>query len=100
MIPALAALAVLAAAMPWLRARWRLSRAKHPSLAGHPRISKLLARLAPLYEYDRDRFFDSDGAPADVAAARRAGFTRLASILEQRAPETLRTGDTPTAKRR
>ncbi len=73
-----------------LRSRWLLSRAKHPSLAGHPRIGKLLAKLVPLYEYAGDAFFASDGAPAGVATRRRKGFERLARQLNGRSPETVR----------
>ena len=67
---------------PWgLRLAHRrllLSRAKHPSLQGHVRLAKRLARLVPFYEYAGERFFASDGAPPDVAAQRRTGFDRLA----------------------
>ena len=31
-----------------------------------------LARLLPFYEYGEERFFCSDGAPADIADRRRA----------------------------
>jgi glutamate-1-semialdehyde 2,1-aminomutase len=61
-----------------VRARIELSRAKHPSLAGHTRLSRRLARLVPFYEYDEARFFRCDDAPDDVVARRRAGFERLA----------------------
>jgi glutamate-1-semialdehyde 2,1-aminomutase len=73
-----------------VRARVQLSRAKHASLAGHPRIAKALASLVPFYEYDERRFFDSDGAPGDVAERRRNGFHALAARLRARAPETIR----------
>jgi glutamate-1-semialdehyde 2,1-aminomutase len=73
--------AVLAAGIGPLRARLRLSRAKHASLQGHARLSKALARLVPFYEFDDHRFFDSDGAPAEVAARRREGFSRVARRL-------------------
>src|SRR5215470_118453 len=73
-----------------IRARWLLSRAKHRSLAGHPRIAKALAKLVPFYEYTGDQFFASDGAPLDVARQRRQGFERLAGKLITRAPETIR----------
>jgi glutamate-1-semialdehyde 2,1-aminomutase len=71
------------------RARLLLSRAKHGSLQGHPKLAKRLARLLPFYEFDEKRFFDSDGAPDDVAARRRAGFGRLTRLFEQRSPATL-----------
>jgi glutamate-1-semialdehyde 2,1-aminomutase len=73
-----------------IRARWLLSRAKHRSLAGHPRIAKALAKLVPFYEYTGDQFFASDGAPVDVASRRRRGFERLARQLGTRGPETIR----------
>ena len=73
-----------------IRSRWLLSRAKHPSLAGHPRLAKVLARLVPYYEYSGERFFSSDGAPPDVADRRRTAFDRLAKQLGARAPETIR----------
>ena len=44
--------------------RLQLSRAKHPSLHGHARLSKRFARLVPYYEYGPERFFASDGASA------------------------------------
>jgi glutamate-1-semialdehyde 2,1-aminomutase len=70
----------------WLQ----LLRAKHPSLRGHPRLARRLARLAPSYEFDEALFFRSDDAPAEVAARRQGGFLRLADALRLRAPETLR----------
>jgi glutamate-1-semialdehyde 2,1-aminomutase len=73
--------------------RLRLSRAKHPSLQGHVRLARRLSRLLPGYTYDESRFFASDGAPADVVAARREGFARLAALLEGRAPQSLATVD-------
>jgi glutamate-1-semialdehyde 2,1-aminomutase len=69
--------------------RLLLSRAKHPSLQGHARLGKRLARLLPSYEYDEKRFFDSDGAPHAVVSQRKAGFDRLADVLESRAAKTI-----------
>jgi glutamate-1-semialdehyde 2,1-aminomutase len=66
----------------WLRLL--LSRAKHPSLAGHARLARRLLRLIRYYEYDETRFFSADDAPAEVAAARRAGFMQLAQLYAQR----------------
>jgi glutamate-1-semialdehyde 2,1-aminomutase len=85
--------AALAPSLSALRARVRLSRAKHRSMAGHPRIAQWLARRMPFYEYGPDRFFQSDRAPAAVADRRRSGFERLACRLRARAPETIRLGD-------
>jgi glutamate-1-semialdehyde 2,1-aminomutase len=67
-----------------LRTRLELSKAKHPSLTGHARMARRIAALIPYYAYDEARFFGSDGAPAEVVARRRAGFTRLAEIYRQR----------------
>lgn len=78
------ALASLVAALPLARQRLELSMAKHPSLTGHSRMAKRVARLLPGYAYDEARFFGSDGAPADVQALRRSGFARLAGQLGER----------------
>src|SRR5262245_46274079 len=83
-----AGLAALAAIRP-VGARLRLSRAKHRSLQGHARLARRLARLVPYYEFDEERFFDSDGAPALVAADRRRGFFRIATLLGESAVETV-----------
>src|SRR4051812_11357112 len=82
---AIAALAALKA-----KRRWELSRAKHPSLAGHSKVSRRLARLIPFYEYDETEFFCSDGAPPDVADRRRDGFFRLSGLYQQRFANTRR----------
>jgi glutamate-1-semialdehyde 2,1-aminomutase len=72
-----------------LAARIRLSRAKHPSLLGHARLAKRLARLLPAYAYGEDRFFVSDGAPDTIASQRRHGFERLSQVLSAKAPTTV-----------
>lgn len=79
----------LVAGFPWLRRRLQLSRAKHPSLAGHSRMAKRIARLLPGYSYGEEEFFGVDGAPAEVQTQRRAGFARLSSSLRQGAPRSL-----------
>ena len=81
---ATAAVAGTAAAVPKLRARLALSRAKHRSLSGHSKMSRLVARLIPFYEFDISDFFSSDGAPAQVAAQRKDGFFRLANLYRER----------------
>jgi glutamate-1-semialdehyde 2,1-aminomutase len=78
------ALAALAALAPAARQRLELSLAKHPSLTGHSRMAKRVARLVPGYSYDEAQFFGSDGAPAELQARRRAGFARLAGQLSSR----------------
>ncbi len=79
-----AAVAATAAVAPKIRARLALSRAKHRSLTGHSKMSKLAARLIPHYEFDIDDFFRSDGAPPDIAKTRRDAFFRLAELYKQR----------------
>jgi len=64
--------------------RLMLSLAKHRSLGGHARLSRLVARLIPYYEYDETRFFCADDAPAEVAVRRREAFMRLAALYAQR----------------
>jgi glutamate-1-semialdehyde 2,1-aminomutase len=79
-----AAVVGTAAIYPKLRARLALSRAKHRSLAGHAKMSRLAARLIPFYEFDIGDFFQSDGAPPAVATQRQDGFFRLARLYEER----------------
>ncbi len=67
-----------------LATRLTLSKAKHPSLQGHSRMAQRFARLVPFYEYDDQQFFCVDGAPAEIAERRRAGFAQLAAIYRQR----------------
>ena len=81
--------AALAPLLPALKRRFELSQAKHRSLAGHSRMAKRVARLVPFYAYGEDRFFNSDGAPQDVAERRRAGLKRLGDTLRERAPKSI-----------
>ncbi|HEY0269473.1 MAG TPA: aminotransferase class III-fold pyridoxal phosphate-dependent enzyme [Sphingomonas sp.] len=71
------------------RARLALSRAKHASLTGHVRMGKRVAGLIRFYDYDEQRFFRADDAPADIAALRRDGFARLANLYAARFAKTL-----------
>jgi glutamate-1-semialdehyde 2,1-aminomutase len=73
-----------------LKARLELSKAKHRSLAGHPRTARFVASLVPFYQYDEARFFKADAAPDDVVARRRADFARLAELCRQRYADTSR----------
>jgi glutamate-1-semialdehyde 2,1-aminomutase len=69
--------------------RLQLSLAKHRSLAGHARMSRRFASWVPFYEYGESSFFGVDSAPAEIVAARRAGFTRLAALFAQRFKNTV-----------
>lgn len=82
--------AAVALGLPWLYRRLQLSWAKHPSLTGHARLARRFAAQVPFYEYDETEFFSSDGAPAEIAEKRRAGFERLAALYRQRFPATVR----------
>lgn len=79
----------LVLALPYLRQRLQLSRAKHRSLAGHSRMAKRLATWLPGYAHDEARFFDCDGAPGDIAKLRRASFDTLAAGFTQRCEKSL-----------
>jgi glutamate-1-semialdehyde 2,1-aminomutase len=79
-----AAVAGAAAVFPKLHARLALSRAKHRSLTGHSKMSRLVARMLPFYEFDINDFFQSDGAPAAVSTQRQDAFFRLAGNYQER----------------
>jgi glutamate-1-semialdehyde 2,1-aminomutase len=68
--------------------RLQLSLAKHRSLTGHSRMARRFASQVPFYEYDESHFFRADAAPEEIAAARRAGFMRLAAIFADRFKKT------------
>ena len=80
--------AAAALALPKIKTRLELSKAKHPSLSGHSRMARRIAALVPYYEYDEARFFRCDDAPYEVAAQRRAAFLRLAELYRQRYPKS------------
>ena len=82
-LPALAAAAV-AAALPTLKRRLDLSRAKHRSLAGHARWSRGIASLLPFYAFDEDAAFACDDASDEVAERRRAALSRLSATFQAR----------------
>ncbi|MGS0755769.1 aminotransferase class III-fold pyridoxal phosphate-dependent enzyme [Roseateles sp. GG27B] len=58
-------------------------------MAGHSRMAKRVARLLPGYAYDEAKFFNSDGAPAEAVASRRAGFERLSALFATRYAKTI-----------
>lgn len=78
----------LALALPRIRRRLALSKAKHPSLTGHSRMAKRVARLIPFYEYSEDGFFNADNAPPETVARRRAGFADLSALYAARFQQT------------
>lgn len=74
-------------------ARLQLSRAKHPSLRGHAKWSRRIARLVPYFNYDETRFFCSDGAPVEISHQRRQAFFRLATLLREQSPRSQQVSD-------
>ncbi len=82
----LAPLGAVFGAKAW--ARLRLSRAKHRSLAGHPRTAKRFARQMPFYEFDGEEFFRADDAPDGIVRLRRAGFAALSDLFATRFAKT------------
>src|SRR5688572_32859468 len=84
----LAGVGAAAWAARWGGRRLRLSRAKAKGPAGHVRMAKRMAGFIPFYEFTGDAFFAADGAPAEIAAARKAGFERLSALYKERYPKT------------
>jgi glutamate-1-semialdehyde 2,1-aminomutase len=72
-----------------IHGRILLSRAKHKSLQGHPRMARRIASWIPTCSYPESAFFWSDGAPPDIERRRREAFKRLRAIFEQRFPKTI-----------
>ncbi len=72
-----------------VQVRLRLSRAKHPSLRGHSKMSRRIAKLIPFYEYREDQFFSSDGAPDNVIQQRYNGFIRLKDLFAKKSPKSV-----------
>ena len=71
------------------RIRLRLSRAKHPSLSGHAKLSRRAAKLIPYFTYGETKFFTSDDAPENIVALRKNGFTNLQTELQVRSPKSI-----------
>jgi glutamate-1-semialdehyde 2,1-aminomutase len=79
-------LGALATLAPSLYRRIQLSRAKHPSLAGHSLMAKRLARLLPGYHFDDKEFFKCDNAPFEIQNLRRNAFFKISEVLQARHP--------------
>jgi glutamate-1-semialdehyde 2,1-aminomutase len=69
--------------------RLQLSKAKHPSLSGHAKMSRRVSKLIPYYEIGEDRIFSCDGAPQEVAERRRVAFDNLANYYRKKSPESI-----------
>ena len=95
----IAGAAALAGALPKVKTRLELSKAKHPSLRGHSRMGRFVAALVPFYEYDETQIFRSDDAPDEIAEQRRAGFMRLSALYRERFAKSVR-ADRPRPRSR
>ncbi|MGA1068238.1 MAG: aminotransferase class III-fold pyridoxal phosphate-dependent enzyme [Burkholderiaceae bacterium] len=75
--------------MKMLIQRLQLSRAKHPSLAGHVRLSKRVARWIASYQLTEEQALACDGASNELVAHRRAALERLSKDWQDSAPLTI-----------
>jgi glutamate-1-semialdehyde 2,1-aminomutase len=90
---AVCALAAIAIALLYkIYIRLQLSRAKHPSLRGHSKLSRRVARQLFAYSFNEEAFFTSDGAPAEIAGRRRQGLSRLKQAAQEKSPVSLSYG--------
>ncbi|MFT5923804.1 MAG: glutamate-1-semialdehyde 2,1-aminomutase [Paraglaciecola sp.] len=69
--------------------RLQLSRAKHPSLRGHSKWSRRIARKIPFFTYTDSEYFSTDGAPNNIAQLRRAGLQKLQDQLAKQSAKSL-----------
>jgi glutamate-1-semialdehyde 2,1-aminomutase len=72
-----------------IKQRLELSVAKYPSLGGHLRWAKRIARWIPSYSFDTQQWFQADHAPASVAIQRQQALLKLGRDLQNRSPVTL-----------
>ena len=72
-----------------VKQRLELSFAKHPSLGGHLRMAKRVAKMIPGYHYGEAQWFSVDGAPDQVAQQRHAALEKLGQTLRSRSSQTL-----------
>jgi len=72
-----------------VKQRLELSFAKHPSLGGHLRMAKRVAKMIPGYHYGAGHWFSVDGAPDHVAQQRSTALEKLGQTLRSRSTQTL-----------
>ena len=84
LLTSLSAAAAVALALPPTVRRLQLSRAKHPSLTGHARMARRIARQIPAYAYDSRQFFRADDPDEAVARTREAAFSQLSDLFRAR----------------
>ncbi len=76
-----------------LQVRLRLSIAKHPSVAGHSKMARRLAKLVPSYNFNENNFFSSDGAPKEIKEKRKVGFYKLAELFSVKSKKSIKMSD-------
>ncbi len=69
--------------------RLRLSKAKHPSLRGHAKMSRRAAKMLPFYAYPEDEIFSTDDAPEAIAQTRKSAFFRLKNHFQSTCGKTI-----------
>ncbi|TYK65743.1 aminotransferase class III-fold pyridoxal phosphate-dependent enzyme [Colwellia echini] len=72
-----------------IRIRLALSKAKHPSLRGHSKWSRRLAKQVKFFEYKEDSYFAVDGAPINIATQRKQAFHQLKDRMAAQSPKTI-----------
>ncbi|MBU2871833.1 aminotransferase class III-fold pyridoxal phosphate-dependent enzyme [Colwellia sp. E2M01] len=72
-----------------IRVRLALSKAKHPSLRGHSKWSRRLAKCVKFFEYKEDSYFAVDGAPATIQEQRKQAFHQLKERMAANSPKTI-----------
>lgn len=88
-LPNLAITLVILYLFSRIRTRLRLSKAKHPSLRGHSKMSRRVARLIPYFEYDESEFFCTDSAPRDISEQRRNALVKLKQLFNTKMPHSI-----------
>lgn len=76
-----------------VQVRLRLSMAKHPSLAGHSKMARRIAKLMPSYSLNEEQIFSADHAPKDIINKRKHGFHQLAESISNDSKNTIAMGE-------
>jgi len=74
--------------------RLQLSKAKHPSVTGHSKMSRRIAKWIQSYSLTEDKFFNSDAAPENIARQRRQAFNRLSVAIREKSPQSIAFSET------
>lgn len=69
--------------------RLKLSKAKHPSLRGHSKWSRRIAKHIKDFSYDTYHFYNSDGAPQHISKKRQEGLFTLEATIKALSPKSI-----------